>query len=121
TDFSEPSDAALNYGRELARRFAATLHVLHVAEDVYPLYLGEANTTVLPELQTEVEAAARRQLEALIFDEDRIELHAKTAIRSSRSPAASIVDYAQTHEVDLIVLGTHGRDAISRLLMGSVA
>src|SRR6185436_13846520 len=34
TDFSEPSGAALNYGRELARTFAATLHVLHVADNV---------------------------------------------------------------------------------------
>ena len=34
TDFSEPSDAALNYGRELARTFTATLHVLHVADNV---------------------------------------------------------------------------------------
>jgi nucleotide-binding universal stress UspA family protein len=121
TDFSEPSDVALTYGRELTRRFEATLHLLHVAEDVFPLYLGEANTTVLPELQDEIEEAARKQLAALLCDEDRSELHANAVIRASRSPAAAIVEYAQEHRIDLIVLGTHGRGAIGHLLMGSVA
>jgi nucleotide-binding universal stress UspA family protein len=121
SDFSEPSDVALTYARELARRFDATLHVLHVAEDVYPLYLGEANTTVLPELQDEIETAARKQLDSILCDEDRSELRAKAVIRTSRSPAKAIVDYAREFDIDLLIVGTHGRGAIGHLLMGSVA
>ena len=121
TDFSEPSDAALNYGRELARTFTATLHVLHVADIVAVQYGIELYSTLLPELQQEVEAAARKQLEGLITEEDRLALRAKPVIVTAVSKAAAIVGYASQHRMDLIVIGTHGRGAVSHLLMGSVA
>ena len=121
TDFSEPSDAALNYGRELARTFTATLHVLHVADIATVQYGIELYSTLLPELQQEVEAAARKQLEGLISEEDRLALRAKPVIVTAVSTAAAIVGYASQHRMDLIVIGTHGRGAVSHLLMGSVA
>ena len=121
TDFSEPSDAALNYGRELARTFTATLHVLHVADNVTFQYGVEGYSTMLPELQQDVEEAARKQLEGLITEEDRMALHAKRVIVTAVSKAAAIVGYASTHRMDLIVMGTHGRGAVSHFLMGSVA
>jgi nucleotide-binding universal stress UspA family protein len=120
TDFSETSDAALDYGREMARTFGSTLHVLHVADSVYLMYGGETYTTVVPDLQEEVEAAARKRLEALLEHEDSA-LHVKPAVVAAISPAAAIVDYAGQHEIDLIVMGTHGRGAFSHLIMGSVA
>ena len=80
TDFSEPSAAALNYGRELARTFAATLHVLHVADNVTFQYGVEGYSTLLPEMQEDVEAAARKQLDALITEEDRVALHAEPVV-----------------------------------------
>jgi nucleotide-binding universal stress UspA family protein len=121
TDFSEPSDAALNYGRELARTFAATLHVLHVADNVTFQYGVEGYSTMLPELQQDVEAAARKQLERLITEEDRVALHAEPVVVTAVSKAAAIVGYASEQRMDLIVMGTHGRGAVSHLLMGSVA
>ena len=52
TDFSEASDAALAYGRELAARFNATLDVLHVAENIYITTFGAENYVGLaPDLQ----------------------------------------------------------------------
>ena len=120
TDFSEPSEAALNYGRELARSFDATLHVLHVADSVY-MQFGDAYSGVVPELQAEVEKAARVQLDALLDDEDRTILRAKPVLIAGIAKAAAIVDYAAQNGIDLIVMGTHGRGAIGHLLMGSVA
>jgi nucleotide-binding universal stress UspA family protein len=121
TDFSEPSDTALNYGRELARTFTATLHVLHVADNVTLQYGVEGYSTMLPELQQDVEGAARKQLERLITEEDRVALHAKPVVVTAVSKAAAIVGYASEHRMDVIVMGTHGRGAVSHLLMGSVA
>jgi len=121
TDFSEPSDAALNYGRELARTFTATLHVLHVADNLTLQYGLEGYSTLLPEMQEDVEAAAGKQLEALITEEDRVALHAQPVVITAIPKAAAIVHYAHEHQIDLIVMGTHGRGAISHLLMGSVA
>ena len=121
TDFSEPSEAALNYGRELARTFTATLHVLHVADNVTFQYGVEGYSTLLPEMQADVEEAARRQLDRLITEEDRTALRAKPAIVTAGPKAAAIVDYASAHQIDLIVMGTHGRGGISHVLIGSVA
>jgi nucleotide-binding universal stress UspA family protein len=124
TDFSEPSAAALTYGRALARQFGATLHVLHVVEDVaarvvsFPLYIGDVGHA-----QMELDAAARKQLDACLTDDDRKALNAQATVLMSSSPWSAIVDYA-THTappIDLIVIGTHGRGAISQWFMGSVA
>jgi len=121
TDFSEPSENALNYGRELARRFKATLHLLHVTDSVYLQYVGDAYPGISPEFQAEIEDAARGELDGLITAEDRTDLHVKPVLRTGLSPARVIVDYSREQAIDLIVMGTHGRGAIGHLLMGSVA
>ena len=72
TDFGEASDAALGYGRELATRFGATLHVLHVTEPIFVNAGAENYGAVGPELQEEVEASARRRLDELLIDSDGI-------------------------------------------------
>lgn len=121
TDFSEPSDAALAYGRELARNFGAQLVVLHVAGNIVAFGGGDGMVVVDPELQSQIEAGARQQLDSLLFAEDRDQLHAKAVLLISNVPSQTIVDYAKEANVDLIVIGTHGRGAVAHLLMGSVA
>jgi nucleotide-binding universal stress UspA family protein len=121
TDFSEPSDAAFHYAREFARTFNATLHVLHVVDNVTVQYGLEGYDAMLPELQQQVEQRARTRLESLIDEEDRTALHAKPVIMIEAAKAVAIVGYANEHHIDLIVMGTHGRGAVSRLFMGSVA
>lgn len=120
TDFGEASEAALAYGRELARTFDSTLHVLNVADDVYVRLGGDAYTAALPDLQKDIEAAARRQLDALLVGNDE-KPAVKKAVITSSAPAACIVQYARDLAIDLIVVGTHGRGAVAHLLMGSVA
>ena len=67
TDFSEPSDAALVYGRALARTFGAMLHVVHVVDNMPTLVYGaEAYAVSMPELQQEIDNAARTQLADLL-------------------------------------------------------
>ena len=122
TDFSEPSDAALAYGRELARTFAASLTVLHIVDNILTrAYGAEGVVLVDQELQREIETSAQRQVDALLFDEDRQALGAVGLVITSNSPSAAIVTYARDAAIDLIVMGTHGRGAIAHLLMGSVA
>lgn len=122
TDFSEPSDAALLYGRELAVRFGAALHVLHVAQNIYFSTMGaESYMAVLPDLQKQIEDDARRQLHQMVVDSDRSGPPSIPVVMTSSSPAMTIVDYAKAHDVDVIVMGTHGRGALARFVMGSVA
>jgi nucleotide-binding universal stress UspA family protein len=122
TDFGEAADAALAYGRELARQFGAGLEVVHVVENIYSRAFGADGFAIsYPELQRDLEETARKQLNALVCEEDRLELQARPVIVVANSPAVAIAAYAREHRVDLIVMGTHGRAAVAHLLMGSVA
>ncbi len=122
TDFGQASEVALAYGRELARTFGATLDVLHVAEDVVARAFGaDGYVAAYPELQREIEEAARNRVDAIVCDEDRALLGGKAVIRTSNTPAFEIVTYAREADADLIIMGTHGRGAMAHLLMGSVA
>jgi len=121
TDFGEPADAALTYGQELARTYGATLHVLHVVDDVYLRLGGDAYVAVLPDLQRDAELAAQARLDAMLVDNDPHPLPVKKVTLTSAAPATAIVEYAKSSGIDLIVVGTHGRRAVAHLLMGSVA
>jgi len=122
TDFSVASNAALTYGRELARNFKATLHVLHVVDNMATAVYGAAGyVTSVPDLQQEIEDAARTRLNELLMDNDEPPLPTQRVLLTSHAPALSIVGYAQRERIDLIVVGTHGRGAVAHFLMGSVA
>ena len=122
TDFGEASEAALTYGRTLAKAFDATLHVLHVTENIYFTPFGaEGYMALAPDLQRDIEDTARRRLHELVIDSDNSGPPTVTALACSNTPALPIVDYAREHGMDLIVMGTHGRGAMAHLVMGSVA
>jgi nucleotide-binding universal stress UspA family protein len=122
SDFGEAAEAALNYGRELASRFGATLHVLNVIENFYVTTFGaETYSAFVPEMQRELENAARRRLDEALIDSDGSGPQTRPAVMTSGSPAYAIVDYAQEFDIDLIVMGTHGRGVLAHLMMGSVA
>jgi nucleotide-binding universal stress UspA family protein len=122
TDFGEAADNALVYGRELAQRFDATLHVLHVAENVYISAFGaETYASFAPDLQRELEEAAHKRLAEAIIDSDGSGPRTLPVVMTSSSPAFAIIDYAREHGIDLIIMGTHGRGALGHVLMGNVA
>lgn len=121
TDFGEAAASALDYGRDLARQYSAALHLLFVADDINVRYVLDSTPMFLPDVQKEIEDEAKTRVEALLTDEDRKQLKARAAVYTSVSPAAVIVDYARAQAIDLIVMGTHGRLAMSHLLLGSIA
>jgi nucleotide-binding universal stress UspA family protein len=121
TDFGKVSEAALTYGRDLARTFGANLRVLHVVDNVVARAASEFYPTGPGDLQKDLEVSAERYLDRLVTDDDRTRLSAKSVVVVSASPADAIVDYAKRTHVDIIVVGTHGRGPVSHLFLGSVA
>ncbi|MBS1820008.1 MAG: universal stress protein [Acidobacteria bacterium] len=112
-NFDETSNVALRYARSLARNFGARLHVLHVMENLFLRPMANDPRAI--------EAGTTRRLLDTLTEEDRTVLHAVPVIRKSDAPAEEIVKYAQAEQIDLIVMGTHGRPGVAHLLMGSVA
>ena len=94
TDFSEPSIAALAYGREFARMFCARLHILHVVENAATWVGPEAGGVDLSRIQKEMEDSAGEELDRIVTLEDRTELNALPVVISGGSPALEISAYA---------------------------
>ncbi|MGE3704048.1 MAG: universal stress protein [Vicinamibacterales bacterium] len=111
SDFSECSNAALSYAREFAKLVGSRLYVLHV-----PGRTGENFEADFPLGPFEHSAAAQAMTSAVDPEGQKPEF----AIRIG-APAEEIIRYASDRDIDLIVMGTHGRTGVSHLLMGSVA
>jgi nucleotide-binding universal stress UspA family protein len=115
-DFSQTSEAALRYGVELARGFDARLHLLHVPE-----HPGEAAEAEYPiGLFETMQNAAHDRLGHLLSDEDASRLRPVCSMRLGHA-AEEIVRYADDQQIDLVVMGTHGRTGVARVLLGSIA
>jgi nucleotide-binding universal stress UspA family protein len=122
TDFSPVSETALVYGRALARTFDATLHVMHVVDNLaVRLSYTDAAGFVSPEMQADLESAARKNLDNFVTETDRRELRAKPVLRVGHNTAKEIIEYAKEATIEVIVIGATGRGAIDRMFMGSVA
>jgi len=117
-DFSPSSRAALDFGMQLARRFDSSVWLLHAY--VLPAYAFTEGAAIGPDLAENLANDARKGLERLRDDLQETVVPVQVASVAG-SPAEVIVEWAQTHGVDLIVMGTHGRTGLSHLLAGSVA
>ena len=121
TDFSEPSEIAVRYGRALAEAFHASVHILHVVPDSMALpWATMADGLAMADVQRRWEREANERLRQML---PACQPHATAAILVTRAgdPVREIVSYAAETNADLVVLGTHGRGPVAHMLMGSVA
>ncbi len=121
TDFSDTSEVALRYGKALAAAFDASLHVIHVVQEPFAQpWAVEAYGFSLATLQEEWVREATTRLEKTVTAEERARCRAELATLLGH-PVVEILRYATARQIDLIVLGTHGRGPLGQVLMGSVA
>ena len=117
TDGSAGMDRVIEEAVGLAERHDATLHALYVVNTASLSNLPlEASMDAVSDSLREEGRTALAEVERLV--DDRVPLESATV---EGSPAREIVDYATETGVDLIVMGTHGRSGVDRLLLGSVA
>jgi nucleotide-binding universal stress UspA family protein len=121
TDFSRASAAAFARAVALARHDRAGLVLLHVVLPASPFLAGDVN---FPPSYLELQARARRQAEgriaAAVARARGAGVRAEGRLADG-APAQEILKWARRKRADLIVIGTHGRSALGRFVMGSVA
>jgi nucleotide-binding universal stress UspA family protein len=121
SDFSVSSERALAHGVDLVERTGAALHFMHVQEvSMGPFVGGEPSPKLEEEkFQKQYRERCREAMApyALGPGGERV----SCVVERSSAAAPTLVEYAETHEVDLIVMGTHGRRGVQRALFGSVA
>jgi len=114
TDFSKSSDAGMHVATALARDTGAKLLIVHV-EEPPAAYGGGEMYYGLPEPDLE---AIQRMLKNVTPTDPNVRFEQRLV---TGDPAGEIVRLAKDENVDMIVMGTHGRTGLRRLLMGSVA
>jgi universal stress protein A len=114
TDFSHLSDAALDHASALARDTGATLLIVHVEEPPMAYGGGEMYYGI-PEPTTD---ELVNMLHGVKPTDSSVPVEYRLV---TGDPADAVVHLAEDDDVDLIVLGSHGRTGLTRLLMGSVA
>ena len=117
TDFSGPAREATDYALELARQFKATVTLYHVIED--PVVYIPALGGYAPQPR-EFEEFSGVALAEWVIAEDAPGLTIHRAWEHGH-PVSNIIDYAEEKGCDLIVMGTHGRGMLKKMLIGSVA
>ncbi|MEF8864331.1 MAG: universal stress protein [Salinibacter sp.] len=116
-DFSDASLEALRHAKELALTYGAQITLLHAVEEVvYPSAYGvEPANLPGPQVIDRVEESLAELARTEIGYE-----HVVVQANVGYAPS-TILDYAETNEVDLVVIATHGRTGLERMLLGSVA
>ncbi|MES3628995.1 MAG: universal stress protein [Longimonas sp.] len=115
-DFSSTSDRALQYALDWARRTGATLHVVHakVLHQNIDQETVEAERGTMKQLREQL-----RHVQGNDMSKGAVDL--KEAVVRDVAAAPAILEYTEDHDIDLIVMGTHGRRGMRRMIMGSVA
>ena len=122
TDFSSVAEDAFAHAAHLALQTGATIYVFNVVTS------GEEETSnpmdflpIKPVGEDEVDGAMPQRMEVRTVTQERGTIPVVYAQTESASPETAIVNHATEHDVDLVVMGTHGRKGVDRLLSGSVA
>lgn len=122
TDFSECGNYALPYAASLARKFGASIICVHVIEPMVPTvgYSGMTEPLPIADISDQLEDSAERELPKIAECEECAGLEVEELIVHGEA-ASEIVRVAKDRNVDLIVVSSHGRTGLGRMLFGSTA
>jgi nucleotide-binding universal stress UspA family protein len=125
TDGSEAAQNAVEHAVDLAEQYGATVHALYVVDvDATNLTLGteqvdrirQGRIGEMPEVQAEADEATSRVADAAATRGVPVEEHV-----TAGSPSRAIRNFVDENDIDLVVMGSHGRSGLSRVVLGSVA
>jgi nucleotide-binding universal stress UspA family protein len=122
TDFSECANYALSYATSFARSAGASIICVHVIEPVVPTvgYTGMTEPLPMADISEQLEDSAERELPKIAGCEECSGLRVEEVIAHGDA-SSEIVRVARERGVDLIVISSHGRTGLGRILFGSTA
>jgi nucleotide-binding universal stress UspA family protein len=121
TDFSSTAEHALQYALSLASLHKAKLYVMHViVTPDSPVMFGEEGESISPPSSEKMEADAKKAAQQLIPEQYTKELEIENIIVRG-TPLKAILECAKSHNIELLIMASHGRKGISHMLMGSLA
>jgi nucleotide-binding universal stress UspA family protein len=117
-DFSDSSAGAMYHALALAERLGAVLHLVHVAPAQAHLTVPTDIGMNMPTEFEEVKEARERleRLRAMIGEKASVELHLRMG-----DPVRGLIEVIRELRPDMVVIGSHGRSAVMRMLLGSVS
>lgn len=120
TDFSPASAAALGFASSLASDSGATLYVLHVGVSHADAFATTApyGYAISEEVETRERTERVQRLDSICPTVEDVRCEHRYL---EGNPAEEVLRFAEEEGVDMIVVGSHGRTGLSRMLMGSVA
>jgi nucleotide-binding universal stress UspA family protein len=121
TDFSSLSLSAAEYAVDLALKYQAKIHLLHVLEKTPPILiirsLDLSEKKIVKALEDEAKTNLQKTLEKI---KGKGDYQIETAVRKGID-YEEIVNYAEEKKIDILVIATHGRTGVLHTLLGSVA
>jgi nucleotide-binding universal stress UspA family protein len=120
SDFSPASTPAFAKAVELAKHDHAELSLLHVLDPAMPIADGVVSPPTYRQLRKSAREYGGKHLARLVTRAAKAGVRAKPILREG-TPWSEIVRASRAPGVDLVVIGTHGRTGLRRLLLGSVA
>lgn len=118
TDFSDVSNSAAGYAAKLAVATGARLHLHHIVPDVMD-GRSAVETPHLGHALDDAEKEGNAKLKELLSEHEKAAL-SLTSYVGFGPPADEITEYAGKNDIDLIVMGTHGRSGLEKMWLGSV-
>jgi nucleotide-binding universal stress UspA family protein len=120
TDFSEGAAIALHCAVDLAKRYNAKLHILHVIYDFAKATGSHIPHISADEMYNEMNKWAQNEIERCCIEETRgLQDIEKSVIEGI--PYEEIIKFAEKDKSDMIVIGTYGRSGLDRFIFGSTA
>ena len=119
-DLSESSDKIVPYVQAVAERFGAQIHILFAArvfDHFTSIYVPHPS---INKFEKELIDGAEKRLYEFVDQHFKEFPHTKTSVVAG-DPSEEVLNYIKEHEIDLVIMGTHGRKGMDKIIFGSVA
>ncbi|MCD6262244.1 MAG: universal stress protein [Deltaproteobacteria bacterium] len=119
-DFSEVSPMIVPWVITMVDKFKSELHLIFVVRSLLPLTSFDVTETSIISFEGEILKAGEKSMDEFVKKHFKKYPACKAHVLTG-DPAEEILNYVNNENIDLVIMGTHGRKGLDRVLFGSVA